>query len=212
MTDRNSRSTTASVPDKVTGFSFTDAMKALCIDITTRHPAFGHIDMSRVLVAFSQARKRTKYGTYASLTPMRFEEGDLTGVRRGRRYKAQRLFSPDGIEMLYILSFYLPRFMDTTFREKLVTVFHELWHISPRFDGDIRRHAGRCYAHSSSQEKYDAQMGIFVDQWLESSPPDEVYRFLELDFDALHARYRRVHGQKVRRPKLIPLAPEKTLT
>ena len=30
-------------------------------------------------------------------------------------------------------------FLDQTFEEKLVTVFHELYHISPAFDGDLRR-------------------------------------------------------------------------
>ena len=42
------------------------------------------------------------------------------------------------------MSFYLPRFCDQSLDEKLSTVMHELWHISPAFDGDIRRLPGRC--------------------------------------------------------------------
>ena len=80
--------------------------------------------------------------------------------RRTGGYTIQRLFDSKGQEFLYILTFYLPRFMDLSFREKLITVFHELWHISPQFDGDLRRHPGRCYAHTSSQKEYDAEMEV----------------------------------------------------
>ena len=41
--------------------------------------------------------------------------------------------------------------METPFEEKLTTVFHELYHISPMFDGDIRRLEGRYHVHSHSQ-------------------------------------------------------------
>ena len=72
-------------------------------------------------------------------------------------------------------SFYLPRFMNLDFREKLITVLHELWHISPDFNGDIRRHAGRYHAHTHSQAEYDAEMGVLADRWLRSRPPDELW-------------------------------------
>ena len=58
------------------------------------------------------------------------------------------LFDAKGVEMLYILKFYLPRFQNEPFEEKLTTIFHELWHISSDFNGDIRRHSGRCYVHT----------------------------------------------------------------
>ena len=85
------------------------------------------------------------------LTPLRFEGGRLTSVRRTGRWTIERLYDEAGREMLYLLSFYLPRFLEHPLREKLATVVHELWHIGPGFDGDLRRHPGRCYAHSHSQ-------------------------------------------------------------
>ena len=39
--------------------------------------------------------------------------------------------------MLYLLSFYLPRFLKLPWREKLATVIHELWHVNPQFNGDL---------------------------------------------------------------------------
>ena len=80
--------------------------------------------------------------------------------------------------MLYILNFYLPRFLDLPLDEKLTTVAHELWHIGPRFDGDLRRFRGRCYAHSGSQRKYDAQVKRLVAAWLAAAPPAGMFEFL----------------------------------
>ena len=156
-----------------------------------------------VAISFGQARKRTRHGIYASLTPMRFQGGSLTTHRRGVPYTVQRLFGKSGQEMLYILTFYLPRFMDVDLNEKLVTILHELWHISPDFDGDLRRHPGRCYVHSRSQAEYDAQMQVLADRWLQSDPPQEIYDFLRGSFAELHRRHGRIYGTRVPHPKLL---------
>ena len=187
------------------GFNFTDHMRALCEDITTRTPEMRHIDMSRVACSFNQTRKRVRHGMWASLTPMRFENGAKETVKDGRRYTAQRVLDEDGNEMLYILSFYLPRFMQLSFSDKLTTVFHELWHISPEFNGDIRRHPGRCYAHSGSQKEYDARMEELSQEWMALDPPDELYLFLKRKFGELEQQYGCVYGTRVKHPKLIPL-------
>src|SRR5690606_36014227 len=121
------------------------------------------------------------------------------------RYRVQRVVDDQGREMLYILTLYLPRFMDLVFREKLITILHELWHISPAFDGDIRRHAGRCYAHSHSREAYDAEMGRLADRWLALKPALSLYGFLHQSFDALSAQHGSLYGLRVARPKLIPV-------
>ena len=186
------------------GFNLTAHVRTLCADVTTRLPDLSHIDMARVAVAFCQARKRVSHGMHASLTPMRFECGSPYTVRHGRRYTCQRLYDSHGREFLYILSIYLPRFMDCSFKEKLVTVFHELWHISPDFDGDIRRHEGRCHVHSHSQKQYDAHMETLVDEWLALSPPDHLYQFLRLRFDELSCHQGPIYGTKIPNPKLIP--------
>ena len=94
--------------------------------------------MQRVAVTFSQTRKQVSHGLYASMTPMRFEGGSLQDNSEEQHYTVQRLFDDNGCEMMYILRFYLPRFMEESFQEKLVTIFHELWHISPDFNGDLR--------------------------------------------------------------------------
>ncbi len=189
----------------VSGFDFTAHARRLCDDLIARLPELQHIDMNRVAVSCCQTRKPVRHGLLASMTPLRFQQGSLFTVRRGRRYTIQRVLDPrTGRELLYILSFYLPRFMDYSLTEKLVTVLHELWHISPAFDGDLRRHPGRCYAHTSSQKQYDAEMKTLVDRWLLQAPDAKLYEFLQGSFADLHQRHGGVFGQKVPIPRLIP--------
>lgn len=189
----------------MTPFDFTARMRLVCQDMTGRLPELGHIDLDRVLVCFKQARKRVPHGLFASLTPLRFAGGSATTIRRGRHFTIERLIDRAGREMLYVLGFYLPRFMDLKFREKLITIVHELWHISPAFDGDLRRHAGRCFAHTTSQKQYDAQMHRLAQRWLSLGPPEPLWGFLRGDMEELLARHGRIVGVKVPRPRLIPV-------
>ncbi len=187
------------------GLDFTAHMRRLCEQLVARLDALGHIDVGRVAISFSQTRKSTGYGMYAALTPMRFAGGRIHTIRRGRRWGVQRLYAPDGREYLYILNFYLPRFLDLDFREKLATIVHELWHINPRFDGDLRRFDGRCFAHGSSQKQYDATVAELVDRWLAQRPAAELSDFLRTNFRDLVSRHGRVFGCRIPAPKLVPL-------
>ena len=185
-------------------FDICRALRRLCEDISRRHEQFHHVDMDRVAVTYAQTRSPVEWGLQAKLTPMRFEGGALTCVRDGRRWCAQRLFQ-DGREMLYILTFYLPRFLNLPFEEKLVTVFHELYHISPLFDGDIRRFSGACYVHTGSQAAYDRQMAVFAREYLADLPSDRFPEFLRCDFRELRRRYGAVVGLRLAVPRLIPM-------
>jgi hypothetical protein len=187
------------------GFDFTLHIRRLCDDMVARLEPLRHIDMSQVAVSFVQTRRAGAIGMFASMTPLRFAGGQMQMIRRKRRWGIQRVCSPDGREMLYILNFYLPRFLDLPFREKLITTLHELWHIGPSFDGDLRRLGGRCFAHGASQKKYDAQIEALLTQWLSLGPPDSLYDFLRLNFRELAARHGRVFGRRVPTPKLFPL-------
>jgi len=185
------------------GFNFTWHMRRLCTDLTSRLSELDHIDLSRVGIRFCQARKAVRHGVHASLTPLRFAGGALS-VKRGKdHWRIERLYDADGRELLYLLSFYLPRFCEHSYEEKLGTVIHELWHISPQFDGDLRRHPGRCFAHSHSRRQYDDLMGELARKWLRLDPPDPASEFLKFNFRELEGRYGRVFGQRIATPKLV---------
>jgi hypothetical protein len=185
------------------GFNFTDQIGRVCADMASRLDEFRHIDIARVAVSFRQTRKRMSHGLYASLTPLRFAGGAAHSIRRGRKWSIQRV-EVDGREMLYLLNFYLPRFLDLSFREKLTTIAHELMHIGPSFDGDLRRFAGRCYAHSHSHAEFDAQAEQLGQKWLSLGPEPSLYAFLQVDFRHLQANHGGIYGRRIAVPKLIP--------
>ncbi len=186
-------------------FDFCGHIRRVCGDIARRCPELAHVDVTRILFAMTQARSGRTHGLQARVTPLRFRGGQLTRIRHGVAYQVQRYFV-DGKEMLYLISFCLPRFLDQGFEEKFVTLFHELYHISPAFDGDLRRHDGRCDIHTTSKKEYDAHMRRLAKQYLASRPDPVLYGFLRLGFAELCRRHGTVNSIAVPRPKMIPLS------
>src|SRR5262245_27665114 len=183
---------------------FTAAMQRLCDDVAGRCEALRHIHMPRVLVSFTPCRNRSRYGLQARVTPLRFRNGALTRRHGATEYQVQRFFV-DGREMLYVLTFCLPRFLDQHFEEKLVTVFHELYHVSPAFDGDLRRHPSRYTVHSHSKDHYDRRMAELVKEYVADHQEPEVFDFLKAGYRELWDRHGGIRGVVVPRPKLLPV-------
>ena len=184
--------------------NITDRFTAVCVDAIARVPTFAHIDMSRVAVAFTPSRHGGSYGLQAKLTPLKVQGGSSETVRRGRPYVVQRFFVGE-VELLYLLTFVFPRLLDRPFEDKLVTIFHELYHVGEAFDGDIRRHAGRYHAHSHSKCEYDEHMKRLVREYLAGNPDPAVTEFLRHDYADLWKRNGGVYGTVMPRPKLVPL-------
>ncbi len=185
-------------------FDFCAAVRRLCADIVSRCEMLWHVDVDRLLFGVTQARNGRTRGLQARVTPLRCREGRLTRRRHGRTYQVQRFFL-GGHEYLYLVTFCLPRFLDQDFDDKFITLFHELFHISPAFDGDLRRHPGRCAIHSHSQREYDRQMAGFARGYLAGRPDPGLHAFLRLNFAQLQERHGSVVGVVVPRPKLVPV-------
>lgn len=186
-------------------FDFCEAMSSLCCDVCERHREFRHIDMGQVLVSVAQTRSPSKYGRQAKLTPLRFANGRRVEKRGEKVWAVQRLWHA-GREMRYLLTFYLPRFQDQTYSEKLVTIFHELYHIHPEFTGDVRRFPGACYLHSESQLEYDRRMARYVRQYLRMAVDPNHRAFLKTGFRGLERKQGRVVGLRVPIPRVFPVA------
>jgi hypothetical protein len=185
-------------------FDFCGHVRRLCADIVRSCEALRHIDVSRLLFAVTQARSSRTHGLQARVTPLRFHEGHLRRRRRGVSYQVQRYFV-GAQEMLYVLTFCLPRFLDQDFDDKFITLFHELYHIGPAFDGDLRRHQGRYAIHSHSKRGYDEYMADLARSYLSNGADPDLHAFLRLNFVQLQRRHEHVVGVVVPRPKLIPL-------
>lgn len=185
-------------------FDFCASIHKLIHDIAERSPDFRHIQASRILVSVTQARAGHTHGLQARVTPLRFPRGELTKQRRGVTYHIQRYFL-DEHEFLYVMTFCLPRFLDQTFDQKLITLFHELYHIHPTFNGDLRRHEGRYPFHTHCQRDYDHGMMHHAREYLLHKPDTRLSGFLRMTFAQLQERHGAITGIIVPRPKIIPL-------
>jgi predicted metallopeptidase len=174
------------------------------MDIAIRCADFRHLHVPRILMSVTQARDMTLHGLQARVTPLRFHGGAVTKPRRGVPYQIQRFYRGDH-EYLYVMTFVLPRYLDQDFDQKFVTLFHELQHIGPAFDGDLRRHEGRYAYHSHCQREYNIQVAHIAREYLQTKPDPSLFSFLRMTFAQLQARHGSVRGVVVPRPKIIPL-------
>jgi hypothetical protein len=185
-------------------FDFCGHVRRLCSDLVQRSPELRHIDVSRVLFAMTQARSGQTHGLQARVTPLRFRGGVLTRRHHDVCYRVQR-YLVDGQDMLYLITFCLPRFLDRDFDDKFVTLFHELYHISPRFDGDLRRAHGRSSLHGNGKADYDIHMAHLARAYLASGADRSLSDFLRLGLTQLEHRHGSVVGIVVPRPRLLPM-------
>lgn len=189
----------------MTTLNLTAELERLIADIVCRVEELSHIDPARVLVCVASTRSGGVHGTYAKIHPLRFAGGALTTeVRRGRRTItcAMPTVTHQGREMLYVIYFLVPRFLNLTLTEKLITICHELYHISPEFNGDIRRFPGRNYAHGGSTRKYNAYMAKLVESYLKNAECERHIGFLKGDMEAIRARHKAVVGRKMAAPRI----------
>ena len=185
--------------------NLTSELERLITDIVSRMDEFNHIDPSRILVCVSSTRVGGVHGTYAKIHPLRFENGSRTkAIGRGMRrhvYESPTV-THRGVEMLYVIYFLVPRFLNLPFREKMITLFHELYHVSPEFDGDIRRFPGKNYAHGSSTRRYNNYMAQLVEAYFKSEKECYPADFLKGDMAEIRQRYRSIVGRKMAAPQI----------
>lgn len=168
-------------------------------------PELNHVDPSRVLVCVASTRGGGVHGTYAKIHTLRFPGGERNiEVRRGRKKEIWSM--PDvkhrGSDMLYIIYFLVPRFLDLPLEEKLITIFHELYHISPDFNGDLRRFPGKNYAHGSSRKKYNDLMSKLVECFRDKLGDEGPLEFLRGDLKTMRKAYGTIVGRRFPAPRI----------
>ncbi len=179
------------------GFDFTSSMTLLVEDIVKTHPSFSHIHLKNILVAISPSNG-SRNGVVAKLRPMRFEGGAKNKVINGIEYIAPEV-NINGNNILYVIYFHLPRFLNHGNHEhKLSTVLHELYHISPLFNGDVRRFRGKNYAHGNSRKSYDELINIYTSEYIKSSSHPELRSFLKFKYSELKHTYGAICGDMIR--------------
>ena len=188
----------------MTTLNLTGELERLIGDIAARTPELNHVKPEKLLVCVSTGRAG-RGGSLAKIHPLRFAGGERSvKARRGRRSVLCTMpsITHRGEEMLYVIYFLIPRFLELSFREKLITIFHELYHISPACDGDIRRFPGRNYAHGSSTKSYNQKMGELADRYLEVLPDPSALGFLEGNLAVLRSRHGAIVGRRLQAPRI----------
>jgi hypothetical protein len=184
----------------------------LCRDVCRRVPDLAHIDPDRILFALSRSRADGRHGIQARILPLRFPGGRQdTTRRRGRYQESWRLpgLSHDGREILYLIQFMVPRFLHLSRREKLGTLIHELHHVSPACDGDLRRFPGRNFAHGQSRKAFQRQIDRFLDVYLAAGPDPDLLAGLDLNPADWAAGRLRLVGLQVPLPRARLVARER---
>lgn len=176
-------------------------LTSIIADIVSRCAPLSHIAINRLLVCVGSNRGG-RGGLYGKLIPLRFKDGSSLLRYRGRIYAFPEITS-NGTSCLYIIYFYMPRFFDLSWEEKLRVIFHELYHISPRFDGDIRRMGAVKTAHGHSKKHYDslfdAELLLYKNQ-VHGTPHID---FLTMNSRDLYNRYHRVTAVRMKHPRPV---------
>ena len=180
------------------------ALAGIIAEISARVGSFSHIDPGRVQVCISSNRSNGRGAIFGKLVPLRFKGGEELLHYRGKCYAMPRVIR-NGNRILYLIYFYSPRFIDLPPREKLRVIFHELYHISPDFNGDIRRFGRSGSAHGNSKKRYDLRFEIEMREFTELLAETDHWRFLSMDSRELFSSYGRVlsHRMKTPRPAVI---------
>ena len=186
-------------------FDFCGHIQRLTVDVVRHCKELQHIDVSRLLFASTQARSGRAHGLQARDAVAASAMAKPTRPAAAATPTEVQRYFVDGREMLYLVTFCLPRFLNQSFNDKFVTLFHELYHIAPAFDGDLRRHEGRYAIHSHSKCRYDAHMAKLARAYLSNGADQPLYSFMRLDFAQLEHRHGSVVGVVVPRPRLLPI-------
>jgi len=129
--------------------------RALIRDIARHMPEFGHIKASRILLVAGEARRASR----GTVKPLKVRPGDR---------KAKALVTINGRRMLYCITLRPLFFRSSTAKGRIGTLLHELYHISPRFDGTLDE--GR--RHEAMGKGFGAKLRPLVRRYLRQCPPE----------------------------------------
>ena len=180
-----------------TELNLTEYLEDVIADICKRMPEFSFItDPRRILVCLKRAANESKHGVFAKIVPMNFPSGLPYKEVKGNLYSMPQILTPHG-PVLYIIYFYLPRFLLQDFDKRILTIIHELYHISPEFDGTIRMFGGK--AHGNSLKVFNENLKPLVEKYSQQSIHLDL---LKADYKAILHTYT-ITGRTLTMPKAI---------
>lgn len=185
--------------------NLTDILTLIIHDMVQTTEEFKKFDLNRILVCCASNRKDCRGATYGKLLPLRFKDGAEIVKHNGRFYTIPKVKINDS-EILYIIYFYIPKFFSLSAKDKINVMFHELYHISPEFNGDIRRMGNFKAAHGHSRKSFEEKYIEYADIFFEKIKDTPYCSFLKMDTHELHKEFKTVKYRRMKSVKPVVLA------
>jgi hypothetical protein len=187
---------------KKNSFNITDAFTLIIREMIERTEEFRLFDINRILVCCSTNRNTSRGGIYGKLVPLKFENGNNIIKHRGYYYSIPGL-TVNNMEILYVIYFYIPKFLDLPAEKKIDVMFHELYHINPDFNGDIRRMGKFKKAHGHSRKSFDEKYKEYAESFYGYIKNTPFIKFLEMDTTALKREFPAISYRRMKVPKPV---------
>jgi hypothetical protein len=184
------------------GFRVAHEVARLIGEIRSATARFAFVDPTRVAVAAARCRSRSRYGTFAAVYPLRFAGGSTSVVRGRTTWHLPRYVRGDR-GMLYLLCVYVPRFFSLDPRARLGVIFHELFHMTDAFDGQLRKFSGYRSAHGQSVRHFESHFQAEVDAFVAMGRTRHFRPLLEYSVPRLTREYGGILAANVPRPRLL---------
>ena len=179
--------------------NLTDVLALIIHDIVKSTDEFKSFDINKILVCCASNRRDSKGAIYGKLQPLRFKDGSEI-IKHNKGYYAIPKVVLNNIEISYILYLYIPKFFDLPARDKINVLFHELYHISPEFNGDIRRMSNFKSAHGHSKKSFEDKYIIYASDYFNKINETPFYNFLQMNLEDIKRQFKVI---KYRRMKMI---------
>lgn len=184
--------------------NLTDVLTLIIHDMIQSTGEFKAFDLNRMLICCASNRKDCRGAIYGKLLPLRFKDGAEIIKHNGRFYTIPKL-KVNNFEILYIIYFYIPKFFNLSAKDKINVMFHELYHISPEFNGDIRRMGKFKAAHGHSRKSFEEKYIEFADIFYEKIKETPYYNFLNMDSHQIKSNFKTVKYRRMKSVKPVLL-------
>lgn len=179
--------------------NLTDILTLIIHDMVELTEEFKCFDLNKILICCASNRKDFRGATYGKLLPLRFKDGSEIIKHNGRFYTIPKV-KVNNMEILYIIYFYIPKFFNLSAKDKVNVMFHELFHINPEFNGDIRRMGKFKAAHGHSRKSFEEKYIEYADTFFEKIENTPYYNFLKMNSEDIQKEFKKI---KYRRMKSI---------
>jgi len=187
-----------------TSINLTDTLSLITHEMIIRTPDFRGYDINRMLICCASNRSDSRGGIYGKLVPLKFEDGSDIINFHGRTYTIPKIIH-NNIEIRYLIYYYHPKFFDISARDKVNVMFHELYHINPEFNGDIRRMGKFKKAHGHSKKSFEEKYLDNAEEFYSYVKGTPYHAFLEMNSRDLQNSFKKIKCRRMKTIKPVPV-------